>query len=74
METQAIETVAKGELIQLVRTYTIAGVKTVQPTQKFYRVAGYCRTNRAYMVDDPDDISRDRALRKGTPVIVGGTY
>lgn len=62
----AIEDCAKGEFVRLMR----AG----KPTTKVYQVVGYCRYAKAYMVDDTDDISRDRALKKGTPVVIGFTY
>lgn len=62
----AIEDCAKGEFVRLMR----AG----KPTTKVYQVAGYCQYAKAYIVDDVDDISRDRALKKGTPVVIGFTY
>lgn len=64
--TQAIETLAKGEFVKVIR----AG----KAGNKVYQVEGYCRFNKAYMVTDCDDVSSEKALKKGTQVAVGFDY
>lgn len=50
---------AKGQLIQ-----------RKLDAKKLYRVAGYCRLNKRYQLDDMDDISRCIYVKKDTLVWV----
>jgi len=52
----------KGEYIHLIR-----GGK---PSKKIYLVRGYCRTNRAWELEDSDDISRCRYLKGDKEAVI----
>ena len=58
----AVETLTRGE-------YVRKPGKT-----KVYKVAGYCRLNKAYQLDDELDISRCIYVKKGTKLEAGFTY
>jgi hypothetical protein len=58
-----VEKIKKGEF-----------VRRKADSKKTYRLAGYCRTNRAYQLDDEDDISRAIYVKKGTPLYFGFFY
>ena len=49
-------------------------VKRKESQNKIYRVAGWCRINRAYEIEDMDDISVSRFLPKGKQVYAGFDY
>lgn len=49
-------------------------IKRKQDARKVYKLAGYCRLNKAYQLDDCDDISRAIYVKKGTAVFAGFTY
>lgn len=59
MDAIKIESAKKGQVIQ-----------RKQDSRKLYIYAGYCRLNKAYQIDDMDDISRCMYLRKGVLVWV----
>lgn len=49
-------------------------VKRKADSRKIYQLAGYCRFNKAYQLDDCEDSSRAIYVKKGTAVFAGFTY
>jgi hypothetical protein len=49
-------------------------VKRNSDAKKVYRMAGYCRFNKAYQLDDETDISRAIYVKGTVALFVGFTY
>ena len=49
-------------------------VRRKKDAKKTYRVDGYCRYERKYLLADEDDISREIAVKKGTLLYAGFIY
>lgn len=49
-------------------------VKRKPDAKKVYMVAGYCKINRAYQLDDYNDSSRSIYVKKGTVLFTEFTY
>ena len=49
-------------------------VKRKADARKVYKVAGYCPINKAWQLDDCDDISRCIYVKKGTTLVCGFDY
>ena len=58
-----VERLMKGEV-----------VRRKKDAKKTYRVDGYCRYERKYLLADEDDISREIAVKKGTLLYAGFIY
>ena len=58
-----IEDVSNGEFI-----------KRKENAKTTYIKGGYCRYNKAYQIDNCEDISKDIYLKKGTSVFIDFTY
>jgi hypothetical protein len=69
-EGRYIQDVPVGEYLKVVRGAADKGAWT----KKVYKNAGYCRDAKRFIVDDMDDCSRERMLRKDTIVLVGFSY
>lgn len=63
MDTMIASKVKKGEY-----------VKRKPEAHKVYRMAGYCRVNKAYQLDDESDVARCIYVKATTVLHVGFTY
>lgn len=63
MDTMIASKVKKGEY-----------VKRKPEAHKVYRMAGYCRLNKAYQLDDESDISRCIYVKGSVTLFTGFTY
>jgi hypothetical protein len=82
-EARYIQEVPVGEYLKVVRGRHVlkdAIVAATHPkyegawTKKVYKNAGYSDAAMRFIVDDMDDCSRERMLRKDTIVLVGFSY
>ena len=82
-EARYIQEVPVGEYLKVVRgRHVLKDMRdcnrqhhpVVDWTQKVYKNAGYSDAAMRFIVDDMDDCSRERMLRKDTIVLVGFSY
>lgn len=69
-EVRKIQDVPVGEFVRVKRWVN----GEIGFTKKVYRLAGYDRSEREWMLDDMDDISRCRWVKTGAVVQVGFIY
>lgn len=72
-EVRKIQDVPKGEYVRLKYRYDM-NQSADGFTKKVYKNDGWDSLSRTYYVDDTDDISRGRYVKKDTLVLVGFTY
>ena len=63
MESKQVQDLPLGEF-----------VKRKADSHKVYKRVAYCKANKAYQLDDMEDISRAIYVKKGTILFYGFTY